>query len=461
VEKKKDRLITIFYDLTVEDVLKLRDIYNKTFVHELNINGRVKRAWFEFTTEGLVFGKVLGKKAYRLRVPIEAYNSVVNSKIRLDKIIVRDDTGEREVSINWPEFWFVNPDKVTVKIAELRKKQRKGWKGKAFKQIFWDWDGAVNVWVYVEMDNGMIGYEKLTRIVFVYKGNRSANIVWANQKRRELKARVKRILAYIRTVYGQEVEALTRRYVHAVLTGKNEDVKEILDRMAELLNRNAIKTVFELADTIIRLKKELNEAVKLMNRNSGAEFMVIVEYDKLYMPVKINGDIKNDKLRFYTAIAAGRTEQIERWRDSFGNQVFILTSKPEQLLAQQGYNIAGKITEYTASGKFKFKLLGMKGPLKHIIKATGIPPKNITVEAKEQASAHWLWRNIKPSYSNTTKIAVYRAEKDGTNYIVYVVTPESRDGRYIFVNMDHRKEGKDRVFVHCRWGKSIVFIHRI
>ena len=130
------RLVTVFIDTNLENELRLRDHFNKFFVPNININERVKSVRFEYITEGLLYGKVLGKKAYKVQVPQSAYNAVLNSWIDLSRVRINDV----EHKIQWPSFYFANPDKVKVKVKELRKKQRKEqWKGKTFKSIFWDW----------------------------------------------------------------------------------------------------------------------------------------------------------------------------------------------------------------------------------------------------------------------------------------------------------------------------------
>jgi len=467
----KSKLVTLFWDLTPEDELRLRDHFNRTFVPTIRLNERVKSVKFEFITEDLVTGKVLGKKAYEVRVPTVAENSILNSKIQLDRLVVINREGRKEYRIEWPTFYFMNPDKITVKVKELRKKQRKeGWRGKAFKSIFWDWDGAVTLRVVIETEDGKVGYYDILRIMFVYKGNASAALAWANEKRRKYKRRINAILDYIAGVYSIKVKDLVRQYIDIYMNYRERDrrlkLNLIMAALADELegNRRAIFFVKKMIDTIIRLRQEINMVTTLMNRSSGARFLVLVDYRKAYNPILTN---KNNELvttlvplRFYSEIKAGRVMQEDRWHDQFGNQYFMIVRKDK--VESELKWLALKISEIvgTYSMDKKFRPIGKLGFLNHEIRVSGVPPKDITVEKVEQAEIDWLWRNVKIRRPRTRIIVAFARSID-KEYVVYVIEPIDRAGRYTVLNYDHHDEGKDRVVAHIPVGKTLVFIHKL
>lgn len=489
---RKGKLITVFKDLTIENELRLRNHFAKIIIPEITVTERVKSIRFEFITDGLLFGKVLGKKCYKVEVPREAENSVLGSRIIIDRVLIKEivplhervlmgincllngfenceysEESVREIRIEWPAFYFMNPDKIKVKIKELRRKQRKGWKGKSFKQIFWDWDGAVTLRAIIEFMDGAVGYIDILRVIFVYTGNASAMLAWANERRREYRRRIRNTLEYISAVYGDNIADIVRKYMHLVLyKPRSMSEKELRNKMNELLfnlkeelgNRRAFNFVMKLIDSIVRMRRELDYVSALMNRTSGSRFLVIVEYKKLYNPVISENGIRNEAVRFYSEIKAGHINSEERWVDSFGNQYFIVTSNWVKEIDRLGFAVTKKIATYGVEKKFRF--LGRKGPLNHEIKVTRIPPKNIVLEKVKQADIKWLWEHIKPPRAKT-ELSVYFAEKGNIEYIVYIVKPVDRAGRYIITNYDHRCEGKDRVLVHINVGKQLLFIHKL
>ena len=467
-------LITIFNDITLDNELKLRDYYSRTIVPEIVLTKKVKSVKFEFITEGLLFGKVLGKKSYEVEIPKTAYNKIINSEIRTDKIVLRiysptsRQWKKKEVKINWPVFYFMNPDKTKVKIKELRRKQRKeGWRGKSFEPIFWDWDGSVTLRVILEFEDGTIAYIDLLRVIFVYNGNKSAALKLGNEKRREYKRRIKWMLKYISLVYGDMVSNIVRTYIHLLLnkpsTMKEDEYRRQLEMLRtelkmKLGNRRAYNFVMKIIESIARMRKELSYVSALMNRTSGSGFIVIVEYRKLFNPVVTEDGLKNEPVRFYGETKASHTGEEERWIDEFGNQLFVITRDWRKEIEKLGFTVKKETVTYSMEKRFRF--LGKKGPLNHEIKATPIPPEDVVVEKVEQADVEWLWKNVKLQRPKT-EITVLFGEKDGKEYIIYVVRPVDRAGRYIISNFDHRNEGKDRIIAHVNVGKHLLFIHRL
>ena len=423
-------------DIGIKNKLKLTDQFNKVIIPRLNLkNEEVEDVRFEFITSGLVFGKVLGKKAYKINVPNIAENSILNSKIVTNKVIVNG----KEYSVNWPNFEFVNPDKVTVYIRELLKKSRNGCKGKSFRNVFWGWDGSVTLRVIVKTRCGKVGYYDLLRVIFVYKGNASAGLAWANERRREYKKRIKAILNYIRVLYGNEVaDAVSGGYVnHIVNNVKNVKVRRLL-----------LKKV----DIIKRLREEMNEVAKLMNRNSGSRFIVIVEYD-MY-------NSSNSITRFYTLTKEATVKTEDRWVDEFGHQKFILVNKEEKVEKLAGIKLETEVFRDVV--KKEFKPFGRRGRLNHKIVAQAIPPKELFVNSKEEANVRWLRDNVKVKRSRLF-VNVYNGVDTGNKeWIVYVVTGVGNNtARLVVHNWDHRAEGKDRILVHLHNNKKFVFAHML
>ena len=468
---RKERLLTIFMDVPIivgipDDVeIKLRDHFNKVIVPKLYIfNREVKEVKFEFITSGLLFGKVLGKKAYKVKVPQLAENSVLNSRIVTNRVVVNG----KEYQVNWPEFYFANPDKVTVYIKQLLKKSRSGWKGKSFRSVFWSWDGSVTLRVIVKTRDGKVGYYDLLKVIFVYKGNTSAGLTWANEKRREYKWRIKAILSYIRAVYNNELaEAVSRG-----------DIKYIINNVEDRKVRNFLLKNTEM---IARLRREVNEVARLMNRTSGSRFLVIVEYNRMYNPILVKrepliikvrdeetGELKeieiidetyiNEPVRFYTLVKEAAVKSEDRWFDEFGHQKFLIVNKEEKVEKLTGIKL--EVEEFRDVIKKEFTPFGRKGKLNHKIVAQMIPPNEIHVDREEQANARWLWENVKVNRSKLFVTAYIGKDTRGKEWIVYAVTGVGNSSaRLVVHNYDHRGEGKDRMLVHLNNNKKLVFAH--
>ena len=448
----------MFMDDILENQVKLRDHFNKVIVPELFFAMKeIEEVRFEYITSGLLYGKVLGKKAYKVTVPAVAENTILNSRIVTNKIIVNG----KEYKVDWPEFYFANPNKITVYIKQLLKKSRSGWKGKSFRSIFWQWDGSVTLRVIIKTKNGKEGYYDLLRVIFVYKGNSSAALEWANKRRREYKRKIKAILSYIRAAYNDEV-------AKAVSKG---DIKYIINNVD---NRRARNFLVRMAETVARLRREMNEIAKLMNRNSGSRFLVIVEYNKLYNPViteikkverkdgKKDVEIitKNVPTRFYAEIKEVAVESEDRWFDEFGHQKFLIVNRDEKVEKLTGIKLEAE--EFSNVVKKEFTPFGRLGKLNHKVVAQAIPPKTVYVNKKEEAVIKWIWEHVKVKRTKLF-VSVYSGKDTaGRDWIVYSITGVGNNAaRLVVYSYDHRHEGKDRILVHLQNNKKLVFAHML
>ena len=491
---RAQKLITVFVDLGIENELKLRDWFNKQFVPELRIKKGVKDVRFEFITEGLLYGKVLGKKAYKVRVPTLLYNSVLNSSVVTDRVVVNG----KEYRVEWPEFYFANPDKMTVKIRELRRRQRReGWKGKAFKSVFWDWDGAVTLRAVIEFEDGSVGYYDLLRVVFVYKGNASRDLKEGATSIARMRKEKRMIKRYLLDVY-RDVAGTMKALLDAVDTGRREDLPVLLSSLAERLKesvgerwRSAYRYILTMVSRYMQLSFDQAVHAMLTNRAAGAKFLVIAEYRRVYNPV----DGKNVPLKFYALARALHVERTERWEDEFGSQKFMVVNDTDmgevisRVYGTYDIEVDSVIAENVEVRK-RFTPAGLRGFLNHELRISGVPPKNIVVDNVEQADIKYLKRSIRlpqPTVLVTvltgTRTAIRKPSdeecwrKCGYNiycwllrcdereveekYIVYVLRPTERAARIVIYSKDHRGEGKDRILVHLDTGRVLVFIHRL
>ncbi len=463
IMRKKDKKLAEKINKLYSEYLKSFELYNKTIVPEINLgNFEVLDYKVEFITDGLVFGKILGKKAYRINIPTEYFDKTTNNTCNIDKVRVRDAKKEFTIKINYPTFYFMNPDRVKTYILEVLKDENR--RKKKFESIFWEWRGSITVRVRMRIKDLTKNtweeagtkeydvYKDIIKIEVIWKGNASKDLVSGNIERRKLVVRKRAILKFIRNAYGKEVEKIVRRIVHLIVNEsktlpQNEFVKmqnELFDELRSMLNGKAYRYVLELINRLVYYNHKIIDAAEKMNRNSGARF-------KIKVKVIQNGR----EFVFVDKVKVDRADYDERFEDRFGNQAFILTTNVDKVLVKRGI----KIEEFERTVvTTEFVPQGLRGKLHHLFKIREIPPREAFVERREQANIKYLRKHVKVK----KKYAVFDyAITPNKKYLVIIVTPLSKSCRLTISNFNHRSEGKDRVLVHLDDNKKLVFIHRL
>lgn len=162
--------------------------------------------WLEWRTNGIVFGKVLGKKksySFTLPLPVD--------------VVVRFGDGYEHNKITIPRF-EVAIDIISIQVAKSKKRVRR----------FWQWRGGIEVYFIVRLRNGKLYRKKIGEIKADWKGH--ARLI--DEAKRKVKALKKRIREL------EELRDKTLGSKRAVITRKINKLRKSLELWSKAKQRH-------------------------------------------------------------------------------------------------------------------------------------------------------------------------------------------------------------------------------
>jgi len=387
-----------------------------------------------------VAGRVLAETVWRLK----EYAKEMYERLRGKAIIIsfHDD-------VNMHNFWLEWKTDGIVYGKVLGNKKRYQLRLPLPPMVICDYEKCIMLGSESDLPSFEVTMDFVS--IYVMKDKKKIRRFWEREGKIEIYLAMEKL-----KTYPPEIQKIKIGEIKVVWMGHRE-----VDRLAGLRVRRLRKLIEEL-----RQKKEaafnVMEKVSIANMIRKLEEKLqreLLKTQKQWIAgLKIEGKIGEIPIRKIVAFAkkpevkapvSPRTKEIES--DRWGVKV-VDGEELKRLLEGKKF-----VTSFVLRDG-ETKLRGLHGWMNHVIRILGIPKRKIEVEVLVQARES-AWRKLIKVNKHPIKISEYIDEDRMVKY--WIIEPIDNVARFSIINKDHRSEGLDRILVHVKKGRYVVFYHEL